>query len=175
MTARLVQLGTIGAPHGVRGEVRLKSFTDDPLAIGQYRPLRLADGRTLTIAALRPQGDMLVVRFDGVDSREQAAALTNLALFVERDRLPRPDDEDEFYHEDLIGLDVVDEAGMEVGRVVAVHDFGAGTILEVKPASGASLLVPFTRAAVPAVDLSGRRLAVDRRAAGLLPDDEDDA
>lgn len=172
-SARQVQLGIIGAPHGVKGEVRVKSFTADPMAIGDYGPLSLDDGRTLSIVSLRPQGDMLVVRFDGVTTREQAAALTNRVLHVDRAVLPEVGDEDEFYHADLVGLAVVDETGEEVGKVVGLQDFGAGDILEIRLGGGRSVLIPFTRAAVPVIDLSGGRVVVDRIAAGLVDSGED--
>ncbi|MBK8456289.1 MAG: 16S rRNA processing protein RimM [Phyllobacteriaceae bacterium] len=134
-----VQLGIVGAPHGVKGELRVKSFTADPLAIGGYGPLFLGDGRALNILALRPQGDMLVARFDGVTTREQAAGLTNKALFVDRSLLPDTGDE-EFYHADLVGLEARDLAGGLIGRVVGVQDFGAGDILEIRLADGAACL-----------------------------------
>jgi 16S rRNA processing protein RimM len=172
-SARQVQLGIIGAPHGVKGEVRVKSFTADPMAIGDYGPLSLDDGRTLSIVSARPQGDMLVVRFDGVTTREQAAALTNRVLHVDRAVLPEIGDEDEFYHADLVGLAVIDESGEEVGKVVGLQDFGAGDILEIRLGSGRSALIPFTKAAVPVIDLSGGRVVVDRIAAGLVDSGED--
>jgi len=172
-SARQVQLGIIGAPHGVKGEVRVKSFTADPMAIGDYGPLSLDDGRTLSIVSLRPQGDMLVVCFDGVTTREQAAALTNRVLHVDRAVLPEVGDEDEFYHADLVGLAVIDETGEEIGKVVGRQDFGAGDILEIRLGSGRSVLIPFTKAAVPVIDLSGGRVVVDRIAAGLVDSGED--
>lgn len=172
-SARQVQLGIIGAPHGVKGEVRVKSFTADPMAIGDYGPLSLDDGRTLSIVSARPQGDMLVVRFDGVTTREQAAALTNRVLHVDRAVLPEIGDEDEFYHADLVGLAVVDETREEIGKVVGLQDFGAGDILEIRLGSGRSVLIPFTKAAVPVIDLSGGRVVVDRIAAGLVDSGED--
>lgn len=172
-SARQVQLGIIGAPHGVKGEVRVKSFTADPMAIGDYGPLSLDDGRALSIVSLRQQGDMLVVRFDGVTTREQAAALTNRVLHVDRAVLPEVGDEDEFYHADLVGLAVVDETREEIGKVVGLQDFGAGDILEIRLGSGRSVLIPFTKAAVPVIDLSGGRVVVDRIAAGLVDSGED--
>ncbi len=172
-SARQVQLGVIGAPHGVKGEVRVKSFTADPMAIGDYGPLSLDDERTLSIVSLRPQGDMLVVRFDGVTTREQAAALTNRVLHVDRTVLPEVGDEDEFYHADLVGLAVIDESGEEIGKVVGLQDFGAGDILEIRLGGGRSVLIPFTKAAVPVIDLSGGRVVVDRIAAGLVDSGED--
>jgi 16S rRNA processing protein RimM len=157
-----VVLARIGAPHGVRGEMRVKAFTADPKAIGGYGPLWLDDGRSFAVEALRPvpaSPDMLVVRLSGVGDRNEAAALTNRELFVDRDRLP-PAEEDEFYHADLIGLAAVSAEGKVIGRVFAVVNYGAGDILEIKPPHGDTILVPFTKAAVPAVDLATGRVTV---------------
>ena len=171
--ARLVLVGRFGAPHGVHGEVRLKSFTGDPTAILGYAPLVDAAGaRAFRLAGGRAAGsDMLVVRVEGVGSREAAAALTGLDLYLSRDRLPAPE-EDEFYHDDLVGLLAEDAAGGVRGRVVALHDFGAGDVLEIAPAGGgATLMLPFTRAAVPVIDLAKGRIVVD----GALLDSAGDA
>lgn len=170
--AHPVQLGIVGAPHGVKGEARVKSFTADPLAIGDYGPLALDDGRTLRFLALRRQGDMLVARFDGVTTREQAAALTNKALFVDRALLPATDEE-EFYHADLVGLEARDLAGGVIGRISGVQDFGAGDILEIRFADGRNAFVPFSKAAVPAVDVKGGTITIDPVAAGLSSTDDD--
>lgn len=156
-----ILVGVIGAPHGLRGEVRVKSYTDVPTAIGRYRPLR-ADrgGVALTVTAVRPvKDDMVVARFEGVTTREAAAALTNTRLYVDRDALPGVED-DEFYHADLIGLDAATAEGNPVGRVAAVLNFGAGDMLEIEVAGGDSLLIPFTRAFVPRVDLATGRVVV---------------
>lgn len=158
-----VVLGVIGAPHGVRGECRVKSFTADPLALGDYGPLFTEDGRVFEIDDGRHvKDDMLVVKFAGMNDRDQVKALTNQLLFVDRARLPPPDDEDEFYHADLIGLPVFDGAGTLLGTVQALHDFGAGDLLEIYPmAGGGTWLQPFTRIAVPVVDVPARRLVID--------------
>jgi 16S rRNA processing protein RimM len=153
----------IGAPHGVRGEVKLWSYTADPLAVTDYGPLESEDGAArFTIVALRVAKDHLVARLAGVDDRDAATRLTNTDLYIERDRLPAPDEDDEFYHADLIGLDVVDAQGNELGSVAAIHNFGAGDLVEVKRSQGGmTVLLPFTDAAVPAVDIAGRRITVD--------------
>lgn len=158
-----VLLARIGAPHGVRGEVRLFVFAQDPEALFDYGPLTDEGGkRRFEIAALRPAKEHFVARLKGVDTREAAEALTNEGLFVARDLLPPTEDEDDFYHADLIGLTAVTAAGESFGKVVAVHDFGAGDILEIAPvAGGKTLMLPFTRAAVPTVDLAGRRVVVE--------------
>lgn len=155
-----ILVGRFGAPHGVRGELRLQSFTGDPAAIASYGALS-GGGRMFEIASLRPLKDNLfVVRVAGVADRTAAEALTNIELFISRDALPPPD-EDEFYLADLIGLEAVDDAGVPLGRVIAVPNYGAGDILEVAPAAGGeSLLFPFTKAVVPEIDFANRRLVV---------------
>ena len=157
--ARVVLLATIGAPHGVRGEVRVKSFTADPMSLGNYGPLTAADGRTFDIERLRPAKQLLIVKFRGVDDRDSAEALSGTDLYVDRSALPAAA-EDEFYHADLIGLTALSEAGEVLGTITAIHDFGAGDILEIAPPRGPSFMLPFTREAVPAVDLAAGRMTV---------------
>jgi 16S rRNA processing protein RimM len=151
----------IGAPHGVRGEVRLISFTADPLAVADYESLAFADGRPARIAALREQGKALVARFEGVNDRDAAQRLTNAELFIDRDELPEPE-EDEFYIADLVGLAAFDPQGNEAGTVIAVQDFGAGDILEIRPPQGATFMVAFTRENVPLVEIGKGRLTLVR-------------
>jgi 16S rRNA processing protein RimM len=159
--AERVCVAQIGAPHGVRGEVRLWVFTEDPSAIAEYGPLQSEDGRRFEIASLRPAKDHFVVRLKGVADRNAAETLTNVKLYVDRDRLPAAEDDDTFYHADLIGLAAVTPGGETLGSVVAVHNFGAGDLLELKPAGGKTVLIPFTAACVPQVDLAGKRVVVD--------------
>lgn len=154
-----VTLATIGAAQGIRGEVRVRSFTTDPAALAAYGTLLAEDGRAFQIERLRPSKGVVVVKFKGVDDRNAAEALNGLSLSVDRASLPAPE-ADEFYHADLVGLQVTDPAGTPLGTIVAVQNFGAGDILEVAPARGASLLVPFTRASVPDIDISAGRLTV---------------
>ena len=156
-----VLFGRFGAPHGVRGEIRLQSFTAEPQAIAAYGPLCDESGaRRFVLASVRAQGkDMLVARVEGVDDRQAAEALTGVGLYVARALLPQPD-EDEFYLADLEGLRAESAEGILLGRVVAVRNFGAGDILEVAPAQGETLLFPFTRAVVPIVDLAGGRVVI---------------
>jgi 16S rRNA processing protein RimM len=150
----------IGAAHGIRGEVRLRPFTGDPMAITSYGPLESEDGtRRFEIEALRPSKDLFVARLAGVKDRNAAEALTNLKLYVSRDRLP-PAAEGEFYHADLVGLAAVTPDGTSLGTVTAVHNFGAGDVIEIKPENGETLLVPFTDAAVPEIDLAAGRMVV---------------
>jgi 16S rRNA processing protein RimM len=165
MSERFVVLATIGAPHGVRGEVRVKSFATEPTGLGAYGPLFAEDGRRFEIEHLRHlKGDLLVVKFRGVDDRTAAEKLNRLMLHVERSALPTPEP-DEFYYADLIGLAAFDAAGNALGRVAAVENHGAGDILEiVRPpgaeSSGPSLLLPFTKAVVPDIDIPGGRIVV---------------
>ncbi len=157
--SRRILLATVGAPHGVKGEVRVKSFATDPMALGAYGPLFTEDGRKFEIERLKPGKGVVVAKFIGVDDRDAAARLTGLSLGVERAALPAPEP-DEFYVADLIGLAAVDPAGAPIGRVVAVDNFGAGDILEVAPETGPSLLIPFTKANVPDIDIAKRRVVV---------------
>ncbi|MGD9740232.1 MAG: ribosome maturation factor RimM [Bauldia sp.] len=160
-----VTVGRLGAAHGVRGEIRLKSYTADPRAIADYRPLEAPDGRKFVIETIRPaagssSADMMVVRLEGVADRSAAEALNGVELTVRREDLPDPDDDDDFYHADLIGLVAVTVEGVELGRVAAIHNHGAGDILEISLGNGPAMLVPFTKAAVPEVDVGGGRVVV---------------
>ena len=159
MTDRIC-VAQIGAAHGIRGEVRLRSFTQDPMAIASYGPLESEDGtRHFTIEALRPAKDCFVARLAGVGDRNAAEQLTNLRLYVSRDRLP-PVTDGEFYHADLVGLAAVTPDGALLGTVTAIHNFGAGDVIEIKPESGETLLVPFTDSTVPEIDLAAGRMVV---------------
>ena len=160
-THDLVCVGAIAGSFGVRGEVRLKSFCADPEAIAAYGPVYTADGRRFELRLTRPVAGGLGAHLSGVTTREAAEALKGPQLFVPRDRLPAPAD-DEFYHADLIGLTVQDPGGAVLGRVTAVHNHGAGDLLEIAaPGRKAPLLVPFTRALVPTVDLVAGRIVAD--------------
>lgn len=161
MAGARICLGQIGAPHGVRGEVRLHSFTANPTAIAAYGPLEAEDGRVFKIESLRPAKHALVAKLSGVADRDAAERLTNTKLYVPRDRLPEPADADEFYHADLIGLRAVDSAGRECGTVVAVHNFGAGDLIELRRADGAQTeLLPFDAATVPEVNVRGGTIVI---------------
>jgi 16S rRNA processing protein RimM len=165
-----VCVGQIGAAHGVRGEVRLRSFTADPQAIASYGPFETEDGRAIAIEALRPAKDHFVATLAGIRDRDAAARLVNAKLFVPRDRLPEIGAADEFYHADLIGLSVVSPAGEKLGTVVAVHNFGAGDLIEVRfGASNKTEFIAFNEANVPIVDLSAGRIVI--RPAPLAADD----
>jgi len=151
----------IGAAHGVRGAVRLWTFTEDPLAVKHYGPLMTKDGaRQFEVTHVREAKDHLVATLKGIATREDAERLNGLELYVARDKLPETD-EDEYYHADLIGLAAVNAANEAIGRVIAIHNFGAGDIIEIAPASGPTLLLPFTNAVVPTVDLANRRVVIE--------------
>lgn len=173
MAGKLILLGHVGAAHGVRGEVSVKTYTGEPDAIGDYGPLTDARGANpLTVASLRPTGKGLIVRFTGVETRTAAEALRGRALYVPRAALPAPDEGD-YYHEDLIGLSAVDRAGAVIGNVVAVQNFGAGDLLEIqfKDQRGTEF-VPFTDACVPEIDIAGARIVV---IPPVMVDDREDA
>lgn len=168
----LVCLGQIGAPHGVRGEVHLRSFTAEPEAIAAYGALRTEDGRPIEIESLRPAKDHFVATLSGVHDRDAAAQLANAKLYVPRERLPQLTDPEEYYHSDLIGLAVVDRDGQRLGSVMAVHNFGAGDLLEVRlDASNKTELLAFNDTNVPRVDVPGGRLVLDPQASALLTAD----
>ena len=164
-----VLLGDIGAAHGLKGEVRLRSFTETPAAIAEYGPLEDETGtKAIEIESVRPGPKGLIARIKGVTTREGAEALTGTKLYIGRDRLPPPA-EDEWYHSDLVGLAAYDAFEVQIGTVVAVYNFGAGDIIEIKPISGGdNLLLPFTDATVPEIDTEERRLTL------VLPETDED-
>jgi 16S rRNA processing protein RimM len=157
--ASRVLVAEIGAAHGLRGEVKLWSFTEDPMAVQGYGVLEGEDGRTFTIESLKPAKGHVIARLAGVSDRTGAEALRGVKLYVPRERLPAPEDET-FYYADLIGLAAVTGDGRTLGKVVAVHNFGAGDLIEVEAGSG-TVMLPFTAAVVPEVDLAAGRLVVD--------------
>jgi 16S rRNA processing protein RimM len=162
----LICIGAVAGAFGVTGEVRLKSFCSDPSDIASYGPLSSADGsRQFRITLTKPVTGGFGARIAGITTREAAEALRGTSLFVARERLPSLPD-DEFYHADLIGLEAFDTGGEALGRVTAIHNHGAGDIIEISSTRHKSaLLLPFTKAIVPNVDLSAGRLIVD------LPDE----
>ena len=151
----------IGAAHGVRGAVKLWTFTEDPLAVKHYGPLTTKDGaRQFEVTHAREARDHLVATIKGVATREDAERLNGIELYIAREKLPETD-EGEYYHADLIGLAAVNAASEPLGRVIAIHNFGAGDIIEIAPAKGATMLLPFTNAVVPTVDLAGGRVVIE--------------
>lgn len=158
MTDTLILVARVAGAFGVKGEVRITAYGEDPMALVAYRDLKRADGSpALTLTSGRPVKGGLVARAAEVETREQAEALRGLQLHVARAALPEPD-EDEYYLADLIGLAVVTPQGESLGRIKSVQDFGAGDLLEIQPAAGASWWLPFTREAVPEVRLAERRI-----------------
>lgn len=158
---KLILVGAISGAFGVRGELRLKSFCAEPSDIATYGPLLSEDGaRRFVIKALRPVPDGLAAQIEGIASREAAEALRGTALYVPRDHMPNLA-EDEFYHADLIGLRVQDGSGAPLGTLKAIHNHGAGDILEIARPAGPALLLPFTRALVPRIDLAAGVIIAD--------------
>jgi 16S rRNA processing protein RimM len=160
--ANRVCVARIGAAHGVRGEVKLWSFTEDPAAVAHYGPLETQDGtRCFEIEALRAAKDHFVARIAGVSDRDAAEKLRNIELYIPRARLPKIEETDTFYHADLVGLDAVTPAGARVGIVHALHNFGAGDIIEIAPAGGGDpLMLPFNETTVPKIDVAARQIVV---------------
>ncbi|WP_269584897.1 ribosome maturation factor RimM [Roseibium sp. Sym1] len=160
-----VLMARIGAAHGIRGEVRVKPFGDDPLSFADYGILTTKDGkRSFEVEKARVQKTVVVTRFKGITDRNQAEELNGTELYVSRDQLPEPD-EDEFYYSDLNGLDVIDQGGDTLGKIVAVQDFGAGDLLEIRPKRGRTFYIPFTKEFVPEISLDEGLVRAD------LPED----
>jgi 16S rRNA processing protein RimM len=159
--AAKICIARVGAAHGVRGAVKLWTFTEDPLAVQVYGPLVTKDGaRSFEVASAREAKGHLVATLKGIATREDAERLNGIELYVAREKLPATD-QDEYYHADLIGLAAVTPANEALGRVVAIHNFGAGDIIEIAPPGGATMLLPFTNAVVPSVDLAGGRVVIE--------------
>lgn len=158
----LICIGAIAGSFGVQGEVRLKSYCSEPTDIATYGPLSSEDGQTsYKITLTRPVAGGLGARISGVATKEQADGLRGVSLYVEKKKLPKLPD-DEFYHADLIGMTAFDTGGRELGHVHAVHNHGAGDLLEITgPTLKGGLLLPFTLAAVPTVDLAAKRVIID--------------
>jgi 16S rRNA processing protein RimM len=160
MAARIC-IARIGAAHGVRGAVKLWTFTEDPLAVMQYGVLATRDGaRSFEVATAREAKGHLVATLKGIATREDAERLNGIELYIAREKLPATGD-DEYYHADLIGLAAVNAANEPLGRVTAIHNFGAGDIIEIAPLQGATMLLPFTNAVVPEIDLAGGRVVIE--------------
>ncbi len=162
MTIDRICVGAIAGSFGLQGEVRLKSFCSTPEAIATYGPLTTEDGtRSYTVKLTRPVAGGLGARLTGIATKEQADALRGTSLFADRSKLPSLPD-DEFYHSDLIGLEVRDTGGALIGTLQAVHNHGAGDLLEIMgPGLKTALLLPFTRAIIPTIDLAARRMIAD--------------
>ncbi|ODT72696.1 MAG: 16S rRNA processing protein RimM [Pelagibacterium sp. SCN 63-23] len=161
-TSTRILLGKIGAAHGIKGEVRITSHTGDPQAIADYGPLATdRPGLTIVIETARLNKNVLVARLRGISDRNAAEALNGVSLYVERSQLPQTDDEDDFYHADLIGLDARLISGVSIGAVIALPNYGAGDLIEVRdPRSGDTFLYPFTRAVVPEIRIADGYLVI---------------
>jgi 16S rRNA processing protein RimM len=166
MSDDLILVGRVAGAFGVKGEVRITSFTAEPLALVDYKTLLREDGSpALTLMGGRVAKGGVVARAQEIETRDQAEAARGLKLYVPRAVLPEPEDEDEFYVADLVGLTVVSPQGEPLGRVRSVRDFGAGDLLEIEPPAGESWWLPFTREAVPEVSIK------DRRIVGVKPEE----
>ena len=177
MSKGRVLLGIVAAPHGVRGLVRIRSFTEDPMAIACYGELSNETGsRRYRVEALSTAKGAVLARIEGVADRTAAEAIRGLRLYVERERLPATG-EREWYEADLIGLSAVGRDGRDWGKVLAFHDFGAGLAMEVSggEASRSSVMLPFNDEAVPEIDVPGGKVVVDPPAGVLAGGNEKEA
>lgn len=157
----LVCLGAVASPHGVKGLVKIKPFTERPEDVAAYGPLCDESGqRRFAITVKGRVGDLVLAAIEGVASREAAERLKGMRLYAPREALPEPE-EDSFYWTDLEGLSVVDRAGQPLGRVEQVLDYGAGPVLQIRKDDGAELLLPFAEQFVPEVDLEAGVLTAD--------------
>jgi 16S rRNA processing protein RimM len=168
MTETSICLGAIVAAHGVKGAVKVACFTSEPDAIASYGPLTDESGRQFRLQLIGPTKGGVLARLAGVGDRDAAEKLKGTRLYVARRALPQPDAE-EFYHADLIGLAARWSDGAALGRVTAVHNFGGGDVIEIAREGAASLMVPFSREAVPQVDVAGGNITVERLP-GLVED-----
>ena len=157
-----IRVARIGAAHGVRGEVKLWTFTQDPLAVADYGPLETEDGaRRFEIETLRAAKDHLVARLKGIADRDAASSLRNTDLYISREKLPTIEEDDTYYHADLVGMAAVTPDGVPLGNVTAIHNFGAGDLIEIATtAGGEPLLLPFTETVVPEIDTALRRITI---------------
>jgi 16S rRNA processing protein RimM len=158
---RLICVGKVLSPHGIKGQVKIKSFTEDPETLAEF-PV-LYDGKKqinyrITLHSINK--DVLIASISGVNDRTAAEGVKGKELFVERSMLPVLEDEEEFYYEDMIGLAVFSSQGEPIGQVKALHNFGAGDMMEVTCENGKDMLIPFTHKTVPVVDIAGGRVAL---------------
>lgn len=157
-----ILMGRIGAAHGVRGEVRITPYTAHPEALTDYGPLDTdRPGLVIRIRKARLQNRVLIAQLEGIADRTAAEALNGVSLYIDRSRLPDPDDEEDFYHADLIGLDARLDTGVSIGQVTSVPNFGASDLIEIRdPRSGDTYLYPFTKAVVPVISIKDGYLVV---------------
>lgn len=161
-TSKAIFVGQIGAAHGIKGAVRIATHTQDPMAIGSYGPLQTdRPGLVVTLSKLRQHKNVVVAHINGINDRTAAENLNGVSLFIDRDKLPAIEDEDDFYHADLLGLEARLDSGVVLGTVSALPNFGAGDLIEVRdPQSGDTYLYPFTKAVVPSVNLAEGYLTI---------------
>ncbi len=160
--ARKLCVGVVVGAHGIKGAVRVKTFTVEPSDVAAYGPVAdEAGARRFAIKVLSAAPGQVVAALEGVADRNAAEALRGLRLFVERAALPATGADDEYYVQDLVGLDAEDAQGAAIGKVIGAHDFGAGEVLELTLADGTAVMLPFARATVPVVDLAGGRIVVE--------------
>lgn len=161
-TSNRILMGQIGAAHGIKGEVRITPFTQHPEAIADYGPLDTdRPGLVITITKARVQKNVIVANIKGVADRNAAEALNGVSLYIDRSRLPEPDDEDDFYHADLLGLEARLDNGVVLGKVSALPNFGAGDLIEIRDSqSGDTFLYPFTKAVVPTIRIAEGYLTI---------------
>lgn len=171
MTDKQILLGRILTAHGLKGEVKLKSFTADPLALARYE-LTARDGRVFKLTKPRMQGEAVIAGIKGITDRTTAETLRGLDLYIDRADLPKPG-KDEFYHSDLLGLTAVDEGGRELGTIIGLHNFGGGDVIELKRKNGrAGSFLSFTKAVVPTVDVAAGRIVVSAEGVEALEEAE---
>ena len=172
-----VCLGVIVGARGLKGDARIKSFTADPKDVAAYGPLMTDDGSKLALKITGEAKGVVIGRIKGIEDRTEVEALKGQKLYVERGAFPDTGDEEEFYHADLVGITVVDETGKECGTVSAIYDFGAGDMVDLRLPDGRTVLVPFTSAAVPTVDIAAGRMIIMASALAAAEDEpsQDDA
>lgn len=158
--ARLIEMGVFSAPHGVRGQLKLRSFTEFPEDIATYSPLLDKQGNTYSLTIEGEAGDMLIVSVEGVADRTGAEKLKNIKLYTPRTSLPKLK-KGEYYHEDLVGLSVYTQDGKPFGEILSVHDFGAGALVNIRLSSGGEEYMPFNPTVFPKVDIDARRAVID--------------
>jgi len=169
MTDKQILLGKIVAPHGLKGEVKIKSFTADPLDVASYGKVMVRDGRCFTLSNARLQGEVVIAVVKGINDRNASEALKGLELYIDRDDLPEPDeDSGEFYQADLIGLAVLDASGNDLGEVISFQDYGAGDLMEIRMPCGRIGLVPFADSMVPQINVEEGRLVLSETGAMVL-------
>jgi 16S rRNA processing protein RimM len=171
-TDKQILLGRIIGPHGLKGEVKIKSFTAEPLAVASYGPLTAPDGRMFRLTNARLQGEIVIAAIKGVTDRTLAESLKGLELKVDRDDMPETDD-GEYYEADLIGLAVFDEGGDQVGEAMGFQNFGAGDLLEIRRTTGRTSFVPFAGNMVPEVDIEKGRIVLSETGLAVLTADDD--